>query len=143
VRDVAAADGVDLSNEDLGLGLWVADHVDGMLSCWVTADRRLNDEDALVSNAFEYSSPWIAVESVTRGVVVQQDPNVFASRWRLVRGIPIIVQDNDGAGRVIVGAMTLTSRTPHHESALTGSPRGLLGAIDQLLSGPVTQLFRR
>jgi hypothetical protein len=142
VRDVAAAGGVDLTVEDLGLGLWVADHQAGTLSCWVTADRRLNGNHALVDNRLEYDSPWIAVEAVTRGVVVQQDPDVFASRWRLVRGVPIVLQEPDGAGRVVVGAMTLTSRTPHDESALTTTPRGLLGAIDDLLSDPVTQLFR-
>jgi hypothetical protein len=142
IRNVAAAAGVDLTVEDLGLGLWVADHESATLSCWVTADRRLNGSHALVNNRLEYNSPWIAVEAVTRGVVVQQDPDVFASRWRLVRGVPIVVQEDDGAGRVVVGAMTLTSRTPHDESALTASPRGLLGALDDLLSGPIAQLFR-
>lgn len=142
VRDVAAAGGANLATEDLGLGLWVADHLNGTLSCWVTADRRLNGSHALVDNRLEYDSPWIAVEAVTRGVVVQQDPDVFASRWRLVRGVPIVLQDNDGAGRVVVGAMTLTSRTPHDESQLTAAPRGLLGAIDDLLSRPIAELFR-
>ncbi len=141
VREIADAGGVNLDLEDLGLGLWVADHAHRTLSCWVTADRRLNDRSALVDNPFEYDSPWIAIEAVTRGVVVQQDPDVFASRWRLVRGIPIVLKAEDGSGRVVVGAMTLTSRTPHDQSALTAAPRGLLGAIDDLLARPVEQLF--
>jgi hypothetical protein len=145
VQDIALAGGVDLSEESLGLGFWVADHERGTVSCWATADRRLNGVDALVDNFFEYSSPWIAVEAVTRGVPVQQDPAVFASRWRLVRGIPIVVAQQDGSLRTVVGAMTLTSMTPEAESALSLSraPRGLLGAIDRLLAVPVAQLFRR
>lgn len=141
VRHMAAADSVDLSAEELGLGLWVANHSGGTLACWVTSDRRLNSMHALVENPFEYDSRWIAVEAVTRGVVVQEDPDVFASRWRLVRGIPIVVEDDDGAGRTIVGVMTLTSMTPHGESALSRAPRGLLGAIDDVLSRPVALLF--
>ncbi|MDQ5821675.1 MAG: SIR2 family protein [Actinomycetota bacterium] len=142
VRELADAAGVELADEHLGLGMWVANHDAGSVACWVTADRLLNDQDAFVDNYLEYASPWIAVEAITRGVVVQDDPAVFASRWRLVRGVPIVVEAEDGAGRTIVGAMTLTSMTPHRDSALSRAPRGLLGAVDRLLSSPVAHLFR-
>lgn len=142
VRDVSTAAGLDLSGEQLGLGLWVVNHADGTVACWVTADRRLNSRSALIDNPLEYHSRWIAVQAVTRGVVVQDDPNVFASRWRLVRGIPIEVSEPDGAGRTIVGAMTLTSMTPHGASALSRAPRGLLGAVDRILADPASLLFQ-
>jgi SIR2-like domain len=142
VRSIAKTGDVDLSEEHLGLGLWVVDHDRGTVGCWATADRRLNDSSSIASQPLAYDSPWVAVEAITRGVVVQRDPDVFASRWRLIRGIPIIVQDPDGAGRTIAGAMTLTSTTPEKDSALSSAPRGVLGAIDSFLAGPVALLFQ-
>jgi hypothetical protein len=141
VRQIAAAGSVDLSDEQLGLGLWVVDHDAGTLECWATADRRFNDRAAIATQPLTYDTPWVSVEAVTRGVVVERDPDVFASRWRLIRGIPIVVQDDSGAGRTITGAVTLTSTTPRSVSALSNAPRGVLGAIDRFLVGPVALLF--
>ncbi len=141
VRRIAGAAGVDLSSEELGLGLWAADHARGTLTCWVTADRRFNDTRSLVPQPLAYASPWVAVQAVTRGVVVQQDPNVFASRWRLIRGIPLVVEEADGASRSIVGALTLTSMTPEKQSQLAAAPRGLLRVVDAALSEPATTFF--
>lgn len=119
VRQVAEiAAGVDLSNETLGLGLWVVNHAEGTVACWVTADRRLNSTNAFIDNPLEYDSRWVAVQAITRGVVVQDDPNVFASRWRLVRGIPIVVSGDRGEGR---GAIDCRC----HDADLDDAPRGV------------------
>jgi hypothetical protein len=142
VRTIASAEGLSLDDEELGLGLWGVDHAAGTITCWATADRRYTTPRALVPIPLDYDSRWVAVQAVTRGVVVQEDPNVFASRWRLIRGVPIVVHGAGGRGRSIVGAMTLTSMTPETESNLTRSPRGLLGAIDRYLAEPVAVLFQ-
>jgi SIR2-like domain len=135
VRAAAATEGIDLSEETLGLGLWVVDHEAGTATIWATADRRLNDRSALVTNPLEYRSPWVGVDAVTQGVVVERDPAVYPSRWRLVRGIPIVLEEaSGGEGRVIAGALTLTSMTPRANSLLSRAPRGVLGAIDGYLA---------
>jgi hypothetical protein len=85
-------------------------------------------------------SRWIASEAVTRGVIVERDPNIYASRWRLIRGIPIIVPRGGGEGRVVVGALTLTSMTPRAESRLS-TRKGVSDAIDIFLSGAGPLLF--
>jgi hypothetical protein len=141
VRMVASAASVDLSDEELGLGIWGVDHAAGTLTCWVTSDRRFNSPRSLVGQPLEYDSPWVAVQAVTRGVVVQEDQNVFASRWRLIRGIPVVVEDADGASRSIFGALTLTSTTPESHSLLASAPRGLLGAIDRALAEAAAVFF--
>lgn len=140
VRVIARSSGVDLTDEHLGLGVWVVDHEQGLLSCIATADRRLNDATAVMPNELQLSSRWVVVEAVTRGVVVQRDPDLYASRWRLIRGVPLIIENTDGSERSIVGAVTLTSTAPLHASKLASSPRGVLGAIDELL-GSVSLLF--
>jgi hypothetical protein len=141
VRTIAKSSGIDLADEHLGLGLWIVDHEQGVVSCIATADRRLNDTSAVMPNQLQLSSRWVVVEAVTRGVVVQRDPDLYASRWRFIRGVPLIVENDDGAERSIVGAVTLTSTAPMHASRLASSPRGVLGAIDELL-GAVSLLFQ-
>ena len=66
-------------------------------------------------------------------MVVERDPNVYASRWRLIRGVPIVLADSDGAGRTISGVLTLTSMTPRRESLISTS-QGLSTVIDDFLA---------
>jgi NAD-dependent SIR2 family protein deacetylase len=118
VRDIAAAGDVDLSGEVLGLALWGVDHDVGRVGLWATSDRSFREPSAIIYDRLEYRSKWVAVEAVTRGVPVQADPRVYASRWRFTRGIPIVVPGNGDAGRTISAVMTLTSMTPESESLL-------------------------
>jgi SIR2-like domain len=142
VRALAAAGGADLSNERLGLGLWGADHAAGTATLWATSDRRLNGRGTLVARPLEYQSRWIGVEAITRGVQVERDPAVFTSRWRLVRGIPIIVPADGSDGRVVVGAITLTSESTAATSGLKQLPSGVLRAIDRFLASVAARLFQ-
>jgi hypothetical protein len=67
---------------------------------------------------------------------------VYASRWRFVRAIPVIVE-SDGE-RSIVGAVTLTSMTPMQDFPLAKAkaPPGLLTGIDNYLATQVGEFFR-
>ena len=60
-------------------------------------------------------SRWVGVLAILQGVAVEQDPAVYTTRWRFIRGIPIIVRD---PGRCLVGSLTLTSATPLGDSSL-------------------------
>lgn len=59
---------------------------------------------------------------------------VYASRWRFVRGIPLIVGDD--TERSVVGALTLTSTTPLEAFPLAkkNAPAGILDEIDSALA---------
>lgn len=140
VRRIAAAGGVDLAEEQLGLGLWGVDHEQGCVGVWATADRRFSVPGAVIYNPLEYRSRWAAVEAVTRGVPVEVDPRVYASRWRLIRAIPIVVPESPGDGRTISGVFTLTSMTPQAESRLARS-RDVSTEVDRYLAEAGAFLF--
>jgi hypothetical protein len=125
---------VDLSGHRLGLGLWAVDHERGQVLNWASADRAYQGPEAVVANPLHVGSRWVAATAIANGVPVEQDPMVYASRWRFVRAVPIILGP-DGE-RSIVRAVTLTARTPLSEFPLataSASP-GLLAEIDKFLS---------
>jgi hypothetical protein len=55
-----------------------------------------------------------------RGFPVEQDPAVYTTRWRFIRGIPLVVRS---PGRSLVGSLTLTSATPLKECLLTAAAK--------------------
>jgi hypothetical protein len=137
----AAEPPIDLSTHQLGLGLWAVDHDTGRIMNWVNADRAYQEPEAVVSNPLHVRSRWVAAVAIANGVSVEEDPMVYASRWRFVRAIPVIVEP-DGE-RSIVGAVTITSMTPLEAFPLAKdrAPPGLLNAIDSFLSRQVGEFF--
>lgn len=138
----AADPPVDISGHHLGLGLWTVDHDTGEIMNWVNADRAYQEPNAVVRNPLHVRSRWVAAVAIANGVSVEQDPMVYASRWRFVRAIPILVEA-DGE-RSIVGAVTLTSMTPLQEFPLAKAkaPPGLLSGIDDYLATQVGEFFQ-
>jgi hypothetical protein len=133
--------GVDLRNEDLGLGLWVADHGSGVAELWGTSEKAWRDRQAIEGRPLNVATRWVGVAAITRGVAVEQDPAVYTTRWRFIRGIPIVVEPV--GQRSIVGALTLTSATPLGACRLSAAkaPPGLLSAIDELLGESAPEFF--
>lgn len=108
---------------------------------WVSADRDFQNPIAIIRHPLHVNSRWVAAAAIANGVSVEQDPMVYASRWRFVRGIPITV-DADGQ-RSVVGALTLASTTPLKDFPLAKAkaPPGLLRAVDEFLTTEVAQFF--
>jgi NAD-dependent SIR2 family protein deacetylase len=140
VRSIATAGELDLSAEVLGLAFWGVDHERGRVGLWATSDRSFREPTAIIYDRFEYRSKWVAVEAVTRGVPVQADPRVYASRWRFTRGIPVVVPGDGAAGRTISGVMTLTSMTPESESLL-GRQGEVSMEVDRFLARAGAAIF--
>jgi hypothetical protein len=138
---LAADPPVDLSGHRLGLGLWAVDHGTGDVMNWVSADRAYQEPGAAVRNPLHVRSRWVAAVAIADGVAVEEDPMVYASRWRFVRGIPLTVEA-DGE-RSIVGAVTLTSTTPLQDFPLAKAqaPPGLLSATDDFLVAQASEFF--
>jgi hypothetical protein len=141
VRAVAAAANVDLSDHQLGLGLWGVDHAAGIIEQWALSHRELRERAAVDRRPLRFDSPWIAVAAAISGAPVEEDPAVYTSRWRLVRGIPVTVAP--ATARSVAGVLTLTSTVPLAGNPLSrrNAPPGLLREIDALLTGAAAELF--
>lgn len=138
---LAADPPVDVAGHHLGLGLWAMNHDEGILTNWASGDRAYQDREALIGNPLHVHSRWVAAAAISTGVSVEEDPMVYASRWRFVRAIPVVVEP-DGE-RSVVGAVTLTSTTPLEDCPLGKhrAPPGLLNAVDAFLSSQAGALF--
>jgi len=141
VRKIGVDLGLDLANEDLGLGLWAADHAAGVAELWGTSEQIWLDPNAIEQRPIHVGSRWVGVAAITRGVPVEQDPAVYTTRWRFIRGIPIIVESL--GRRSVVGSLTLTSATQLDTCPLSvaRAPLGFLPAIDELLSSNASVFF--
>jgi hypothetical protein len=140
VRSVAQSAGVDLADEQLGLALWGVDHERREVSLWANSDRLYRSAEDVVALPFEWASRWTAVEATTQCNTVEIDPRVYASRWRFIRGVPLIW--DGGTERIVVGAATLTSTTPADESRLAGLAGADKLEIDRYLSTRLVELWR-
>ncbi len=140
VGSLADAGGVDVRDEDLGLGLWGVDHPQREMSLWASSDRLYADPQSIVPVPFEYASRWAAIEAATRCNVVERDPEVYASRWRFVRGSPLIWRGGTH-DRIVVGATTLTSQTPKNDSALAALTEPYKRQIDEELATRLLKLW--
>jgi hypothetical protein len=70
------------------------------------------DPSTIVGVPLTWGSEWVAIEAITQGSVVEWDPETYASRWRSVRGIPLVWSRPDQRERILVGAAMLTSTRP-------------------------------
>jgi hypothetical protein len=141
IRKIAGALDVSLAaEEDLGLGLWVADHARGVAELWGTSEQIWLDRRAIEERPLHVNSRWVGVRAMIQGVPVEQDPAVYTTRWRFIRGIPLVVQ---APGRSLVGSLTLTSATPLSKCLLSVglASRELLEVIDQGLSEAAEEFF--
>lgn len=112
VRAALEAVGVDPTGAVLGLGLWGLDYDRREITLWGSSDRVHVDSSTVTAIPLALDSEWVAVEAITQGSVIESDPDTYASRWRSVRGIPLVWTRPEQRERIIVGAATLTTTTP-------------------------------
>lgn len=136
-----AAGRTGLDGEDLGLGFWAMDHANGVAELWGTSEQIWLDRLAVEAKPVHVGSRWVGVAAITHGVSVEQDPAVYTTRWRFIRGIPIVAEPL--GRRSIVGALTLTSATPLDVCPLSiaKAPPGLLSAIDEVVVQGTSEFF--
>jgi hypothetical protein len=112
VRAALDSVGVDAADAVLGLGLWGLDYDQRDVTLWGSSDSIHVDISTVTRVPLAWDSKWVAVEAITQGSVVEWDPDTYASRWRSVRGVPLVWTKPDHAERIIVGAVTLTTTSP-------------------------------
>jgi hypothetical protein len=140
VIDALADIGVDVpSSEKLGLGLWLMSSDAQSLTGWAHSDRAHQDPDTVLPVLIEAASKWVAVRTVCRGLVVQQDTDSYASRWHFVRGVPIVLED---PSRIPMGCLTLTSTCKEADSVLSKMPPDVRNEVHEYLAAMATRLIR-
>jgi hypothetical protein len=144
VRAALEGPGVDLSKAVLGLGLWGLDYERRDVTLLASSDRLHVDSSTIKGVPLTLSSDWVAVEAITQGSVVERDPRNYASRWRAVRGIPLVWRGPREHERIVVGAATLTTTEPAGESIFDLAEQreaGTLQTIDIVLHDQLVGLW--
>jgi hypothetical protein len=109
VRAALRSVDADVEGAVLGLGLWGIDYNWRDVTLWASSDRIHVDVSTVTGVPLAWGSEWVAVEAITQGSVVEWDPQTYASRWRSVRGIPLVWTGPEQRERILVGAATLTT----------------------------------
>jgi hypothetical protein len=144
VRAALDSVGIDAAGAVLGLGLWGVDYDQREVTLWGSSDRIHVDLSTHASVPLAWGSKWVAVEAITQGSVVEWDPNTYASRWRSVRGIPLVWTKPGNAERIIVGAVTLTTTSPSGTSIFDKAEElapGIRRTIDIALHNELVRLW--
>jgi hypothetical protein len=131
--------GVDLpASEKLGMGLWLMSSDGQYLTGWAHSDRAHQDPATVSPVLIRAASKWVAVRTVCRGLVIQQDTDNYASRWHFVRGVPIVLED---PSRVPIGCLTLTSTCGEEDSVLSKMPPDVRNEVHEYLVEMATRLI--
>jgi hypothetical protein len=138
--NAAAEAGADLSEEVLAVGLWLVSEDGSSFTNWVTSDRAYQQTATMSPIRIAADPKWVAIEAFTRGVLIEQTRDVYASRWRYIRGLPLRV-DQESLGGVLVGAVTITSTKPKDESALEAMPDAVKAAFNDILMSAAKSVF--
>jgi len=144
VRAAVNSVGIEIDGAVFGLGLWGIDYERRAVTLWASSDRIHVDLSTVAEVPLEWGSEWVAVEAITRGSVVERDPSVYASRWRSVRGIPLVWSGPIGRDRVLVGAATLTTTEPSGTSPFDRAEEaapGIRRTIDVALHDQLVRLW--
>jgi hypothetical protein len=105
---------------------------------WAHSDRAHQDPRTVEAVQIGAASEWVAVRTICQGIRVDQDTRSPTSRWRFVRGLPLVV---DQPTRVPIGCLTISSTKSSGDTLLNRlSPaaraelhRGLTAAVLEIV----------
>jgi hypothetical protein len=144
VRAALVSVGTDPTDTVLGLGLWGLDYDHRDVTLWASSDRIHVDRSTVTGIPLSWGSEWVAVEAITQGSVVEWDPETYASRWRSVRGIPLVRTRSQQRERILVGAATLTTTHTSGNSIFDHAEQlapGIRKTIDVALHDQLVRLW--
>jgi hypothetical protein len=116
------------TNEKLALALWLVNADGTAVTGWVHSDRAHQDPATIEAVPLAAGSAWVAVRAICQGVRVQLDRQSAVSRWRFVRGLPLVL---DHPTRLPIGCLTISSTKP-----------GATTVLNRLSAGRRTELHR-
>lgn len=129
-------------DEKLALTLWLIDANATHLVNRVTTDRLHLDQGTIDPVAIDEHARWLAVRSFCRGLPLAEARDVYASRWRFIRGTPLVV-DTDHHGRIPVGCLTTASMEGRDETMLNAMDDIVEARFNQALSTNVLALLNQ
>jgi hypothetical protein len=127
-------------NEVLQLALWLVDGTGERLTNWVMTDRLHWERQTVEPVTIDEYSSWVAVRSFCAGTPLAQARDIYASRWRFVRGTPLVLE-NAVHGRIPLGCLTTASLSPRHATQLDAMPDEVLTAFNDTLTDAVVTLL--
>jgi hypothetical protein len=120
--------GYNTGGEVLAASLWLVDEAGDTLTNWATTDRVHRDPATIEPVPITEHSQWVAVRTFCRGAALGEPRDIYASRWRYIRGLPLAT-----AGGLPVGALTVASMRPQGETMLDQMPDTIEAAFDVAL----------
>lgn len=125
-----------LARETLSLALWAlttppSGAAQESVVVWATADRVMTTPDSITPVELTSASPWTAVKAICSGTSLEESKDVYASRWRFVRAVPVYRHGDD---RIPLGAVSLSTIAPMDRTALAKLRRGQRTELDRLLA---------
>lgn len=129
-------------DEKLVLTLWLIDPNATHLVNRVTTDRLHLDQDTVEPVDINEHARWVAVRSYCRGLPLAETRDIYASRWRFIRGTPLVV-DTDSHGRIPVGCLTTASMKGSDETMLNAMGDIVEARFNQTLSTSVLALLNQ
>jgi NAD-dependent SIR2 family protein deacetylase len=129
--------GYDAGDEVLGATLWLIDATGTTLTGWANTDRVHRDARTLDPVPIEEHSRWVAVRAFTRGAVLAEPRDVYASRWRYVRGLPLFTH----ADRLPVGVVTVSSMRAEDDTVLTAMSPTVAAVFDDAIRAVITDIL--
>lgn len=125
-------------DEHLAVALWLLGEDGTTITGWVHSDRAHQDLATVEAVPIASASDWVAVRAVCQGVRVELDRDNPVSRWRFVRGLPVVF---DSPTRLPVGCLTVSSTKPGKESVLTKLPESAKAEFHRGLIEPISRTF--
>jgi hypothetical protein len=113
-------------NEVLGLALWIFGDDGSGLTGWAHSDRAHQDPSTVAPVPVVASSSWVSVRAVCQGTIAEFDRDNYVSRWRFVRGLPLVLEEPT---RIPIGALTIASTVPAQKSVLTKMPEDIRASL--------------
>jgi hypothetical protein len=126
--------------ETLQLALWLVDETGTKVTNWVMTDRLHLQRQTIDPIAVDEYSNWVAVRSYCRGTPLAEARDVYASRWKFIRGTPLVLR-TDRHGRIPVGCLTTASLSSRADTQLDRIRGEVLAAFNDALSETVLTLL--
>jgi hypothetical protein len=124
--------------ERLQLVIWLANPDGAQLTGWVHSDRAHRDPSTVQPVGITADSQWVSVRAYCQGTNFQRDRKIYASRWRFVRGLPLI---SETYGRLPIGCLSLASTFPENRTVLAQMPAVVRAAFNRFIVGESLRLL--
>jgi hypothetical protein len=120
--------GYPFGDEVLAATLFLVDETGDTLTNWATTDRVHRDPATIDPIPIDEHSRWVAVRAFCRGAALGEPRSIYASRWKYIRGLPLMTADD-----LPVGVLTVASMRPKDQTMLDDMPDTIEAAFDDAL----------